>query len=66
MCKGKAMNRLLGIGACQMEMNAGDVNANLETLSRQVKHIKFYSPWVKLICASELFISGMSSMDSRN
>lgn len=57
------MNRLLGLGACQMKMNKGDVKANLETLSRQIENIKFYSPWVKLICAPELFIPGMSSME---
>ena len=57
------MNRLLGLGACQMEMNRGDVKGNLETLSRQIKNIKFYSPWVKLICAPELFIPGMSPME---
>jgi len=57
------MNRLLGLGACQMEMNKGDVKANLETLSRHIKKIKLYSPWVKLICAPELFLPGMSPME---
>jgi formamidase len=57
------MHRLLGLGACQMEMKRGDVAANLETLSKQIKQIELYSPWVNLICAPELFIPGMSSME---
>ena len=57
------MSRLLGLGACQMGMNSGDIEANLETLSRHIKNIKFYSPWVKLICAPELFIPGLSPME---
>jgi formamidase len=61
--KEKFMGRLLGIGACQMEINYGDVQANLDTLARHVKNIKFYSPWVKLICAPELIIPGMSPME---
>jgi len=56
------MSRLLGIGACQMETNSGDIQTNLDTLASHVKNIKFYSPWVKLICAPELIIPGMSSM----
>ena len=46
-----------------MVMNTGDVQANLETLSKHIKNIKFYSPWVKLICAPELFIPGLSPME---
>jgi len=56
------MSRLLGIGACQMETTRGDIQNNLETLARHVRAIKFYSPWVKLICAPELIIPGMSPM----
>jgi len=58
------MNRLLGIGACQMETNNGEVQTNLDTLARHVKTIKFYSPWVKLICAPELAIQGVPSMEA--
>ncbi len=57
------MNRLLGIGACQMETNYGDIQTNLDTLAGHIKNIKFYSPWVKLICAPELIIPGMSRME---
>ena len=57
------MSRLFGLGACQMGVNSGDVQANLATLSKHIKKIKFYSPWVKLICAPELFIPGMSPME---
>ncbi len=56
------MSRLLGIGACQMETNYGDVQTNLETLAAHIRTIKFYSPWVKLVCAPELIIPGMSRM----
>ncbi len=57
------MSRLLGIGACQMETNFGDIQTNLDTLAGHIKNIKFYSPWVKLICAPELIIPGMSPME---
>ncbi len=56
------MSRLLGIGACQMESNTGDVQTNLDTLAKRVRTIKFYSPWVQLICAPELIIPGLSPM----
>ena len=56
------MSRLLGIGACQMETNYGDIQSNLDALDRHIKTIKFYSPWVRLICAPELIIPGMSRM----
>lgn len=56
------MSRLLGIGACQMETSYGDVQTNLDTLAGHVKTIKFFSPWVKLICAPELIIPGLSPM----
>ncbi len=56
------MSRLLGIGACQMESSYGDVQTNLDTLARHIRSIKFYSPWVTLICAPELIIPGMSNM----
>jgi formamidase len=57
------MSRLLGIGACQMGMHSGDVHANLDAMAKHIKNIKFYSPWVKLICAPELFIPGLSPME---
>jgi formamidase len=46
-----------------MGVNSGGVQANLATLSKHIKKIKLYSPWVKLICAPELFIPGKSSME---
>jgi len=56
------MSRLLGLGACQMKTNYGDIQANLDALAGHIKDIKFYSPWVRLICAPELIIPGMSRM----
>jgi len=56
------MSRLLGIGACQMKTTRGDIQTNLERLARHVRAVKFYSPWVNLICAPELIIPGMSPM----
>jgi formamidase len=56
------MSRLLGIGACQMETSYEDPQTNLDTLARHVAAIKFYGPWVKLICAPELIIPGMAKM----
>ena len=57
------MSRLLGIGVCQMKTYAGKIQTNLDTLAEHVRTIKFYSPWVKLICAPELIIPGMSLME---
>lgn len=52
------MSRLLGVGACQMNVVTGDPDANLANLRSQIKRIKFYSPWVKLIIAPELCFQG--------
>lgn len=57
------MSRLLGIGACQMETTYGDIQTNLDSLSRHIKTVKSYSPWVKLICAPELIIQGAYPME---
>jgi len=56
------MSRLLGLGACQMESNFGDIQSNLDALDRHIRSIKFYSPWVRLVCAPELIIPGLSRM----
>jgi formamidase len=45
-----------------METSHGDIQTNLETLAGHIRTIKFYSPWVKLVCAPELIIPGMSRM----
>ena len=57
------MNRLLGVGACQMKISKKDIQANLDRLAKHIKAIKYYSPWVSLICAPELAIPGLSPMD---
>lgn len=58
--QGVVMSRLLGVGACQMDIVTGDLNANLANLKAQIKVIKLYSPWVKLIVAPELCFYGVS------
>jgi predicted amidohydrolase len=59
--QGIVMSRLLGVGGCQMDVVTGDLNANLANLKAQVKLIKLYSPWVKLIVAPELCFHGVAS-----
>ena len=54
------MSRLLGVGACQMDVTTGDLEANLANLKAHVKLIKRYSPWVKLIVAPELCFHGVT------
>jgi predicted amidohydrolase len=54
---------MLGIGACQMETTNGDIATNLDTLTRHIKEIKFYSPWINLIIAPELALQGVPAMD---
>jgi len=54
------MSRLLGVGACQMDVVTGDLDANLANLRAQVKLIKLYSPWVNLVVAPELCFFGVS------
>lgn len=52
------MNRLLGLAACQLAVVPGDIKTNLANMVRQIEVIKYYSPWVKLIVASELVLQG--------
>ncbi len=52
------MNRLLGMAACQLEVIPGNVEENLSNMVKQIELIKFYSPWVKVIVASELILQG--------
>lgn len=59
--QGVVMSRSLGVGGCQMDVVTGDLDANLANLKSQVKLIKLYSPWVKLIVAPELCFQGVVS-----
>ncbi len=52
------MSRLLGIAACQLEVIPGEIGKNLENLVKQIELIKYYSPWVRIIVASELILQG--------
>jgi predicted amidohydrolase len=54
------MSRMLGVGACQMDVVTGRVDDNLANLRAQIKLIKLYSPWVQLIVAPELCFYGVS------
>lgn len=54
------MSRLLGVGACQLDVLKGDIEGNLENLRSQVRLIKTYSPWVKLVVAPELCFYGVA------
>ncbi|THB81187.1 MAG: carbon-nitrogen hydrolase family protein [Desulfobacteraceae bacterium] len=58
------MSRLLGLAACQLEVFPGDTGKNLENMTRQIELIKYYSPWVKLIVASELVIQGSTDFET--
>lgn len=52
------MSRLLGIGACQMNIIPGEVKRNLDYFAEQVASMKYFSPWIKLVCAPELCFQG--------
>jgi formamidase len=52
------MSRLLGIAACQLEVIPGEIEKNLVNLVKQIELIKYYSPWVRIIVASELILQG--------
>lgn len=54
------MSRMLGIGACQMDVVTGRVEDNFASLRAQVRLIKLYSPLVKLIVAPELCFYGVA------
>ncbi len=59
------MSGLLGLGACQMEVDPDDVQKNLDLMARQVKLIKYYSPWVKLAVTPELCFQGASGFEKK-
>jgi len=52
------MSRLLGIAACQLEVIPGEIEKNLENLVKQIELVKYYSPWVRIVVASELILQG--------
>jgi formamidase len=57
------MARELGVGTCQISTVPGDFEANLKALERSIEVIRYNSPWVKLICAHELCIQGVLSLE---
>ena len=59
------MSSLLGLGACQMEVDPEDVQKNLDNMARQVELIKYYSPWVKLVVTPELCFHGASDFEEK-
>ena len=58
------MSRLLGMGACQLETDTGNVQKNMESLATQIRIMRAYSPWIKLVCAPELCLQGPYHMAS--
>jgi predicted amidohydrolase len=59
------MSRLLGLGACQMEVDPDDVQKNLDNMVKQIALIKYYSPWVKLVVTPELCFQGASDFEKK-
>jgi formamidase len=62
--KGYDMEKVLGLGACQISTRHGDIEGNLKLLDQSIKAIKSNSPWVSLVCAHELCIQGTADMES--
>ncbi len=58
------MSRLLGMAACQLEVIPGEIENNMKNMVKQVELIKYYSPWVKIVVASELIIQGSPNFES--
>ena len=58
------MSRLLGMAACQLEVVPGKIEKNMKNMVKQVELIKYYSPWVKIVVASELIIPGSSNFEA--
>lgn len=58
------MSRLLGFAACQLKVFPGEMEKNLENLVEQIELIKYYSPWVKIIVASELCLQGSPNFEA--
>lgn len=59
------MSGLLGLGACQMEVAPEDIQKNLDHLKIQVRLMKFYSPWIKLVVTPELCFQGVPDFKNR-
>jgi predicted amidohydrolase len=57
------MSRLLGMAACQLEVIPGEIEKNMKNMVTQVELIKYYSPWVKIVVASELIIQGSPNFE---
>jgi predicted amidohydrolase len=57
------MSRLLGFAACQLKVLPGEIEKNLENMVKQIELIKYYSPWVKIIVASELCLQGSPNFE---
>jgi len=58
------MSRLLGMAACQLEVIPGRPDLNLENMKKQIKQITYYSPWVKIVVASELILQGSPNFET--
>ena len=58
------MSRMLGLAACQLEVIPGEIEKNLENMVKQIELIQYYSPWVKIVVASELIIQGSPNFES--
>jgi predicted amidohydrolase len=58
------MNRLLGIGVCQMDTDTTHIEKNMESLEIQIGIMRAYSPWIQLVCAPELCLQGPYHMAS--
>lgn len=58
------MSRLLGMGVCQLETDTANTQKNMESLATQIKIMRAYSPWIKLVCAPELCLQGPYHMAS--
>ena len=52
------MSRLLGIGACQIKSENGNVKANLERFEAHIEMMKLLSPWINLVVTNELALTG--------
>lgn len=58
------MNRLLGIGLCQLDTDSAHTEKNMKSLGTQLGLMLRYSPWIQLVCAPELCLQGPFHMAS--
>jgi deaminated glutathione amidase len=58
------MSRLLGMGVCQLETDPRNLEKNMQSLATQIKVMRAYNPWIKLVCAPELCLQGPYHMAS--